>query len=427
MNRFSISVFVAAAAFFCVSPPVFAAGQATIFLSPPAQEVIEGSTFNVSIYIDTHKTSINTMELGISFPPNLLQMMSPSGGKSLIQIWLEPPSYSNTVGSARFVGIIPNGITTQSGLITTISFKALKSGQATIGIAPSSKILANDGLGTQMKTEFGRAVYTITPQPPAGVRVFSDTHPFESHWYSNKNAVIGWDQDRDVTDFSFLLDDKPSTIPDDVPDLRMTSILYVNLGEGLRYFHIKARKQNVWGATTHFLLRIDSLPPAGFEPHIEVLNDRVFHRALVTFFTTDSLSGMDHYEVAVIDKTESPNISPIFVQAESPFQLPDLPNHALRIIVRAVDGAGNVRDASLDVDVSASLTPFAKTISFVQHNLISFLAFALLLILFFVLLHYLIGHHIYRRMKEVLHLLHHADEVHRIEQEWHDEDANSKP
>ena len=40
--------------------------------------------------------------------------------KSIIGVWVEPPAYDNSRGTV--IGVIPNGITTSSGLIGTILF-----------------------------------------------------------------------------------------------------------------------------------------------------------------------------------------------------------------------------------------------------------------------------------------------------------------
>ncbi len=404
-------------------PPKNTDPQATVFFSPSSQTVLEGSTFDVSVYLNTHKTSINALEVLIRFPPSKLQIVSPSAGKSLIQLWLSPPSYSQTDGTIRFVGIIPNGVVTQSGLLSTITFKALANGEANLSIAPSSKILINDGQGTVAFSELGRATYTITPQPPAGVSVFSDTHRFESTWYQNKNAVLSWDKEATSTEFSYVLDDKPSTIPDDVVDSSSTSMSSQKLTDGLNYFHIKANNRGIWGPVTHFLLRIDTLPPAAFQPGIDVVGETDISRYLISFLTTDSLSGIDHYEVAVIDKTESATISPVFIQAESPYQLSNPSSHPLRVIVRAVDGAGNTRDQSVDINVAAASTLSAKSFNFLQAKLVLILSGILIFILLMLIFHYLFGHRIYSRLKEVSHLMEHEEEIKKIEQELHAAEA----
>ena len=330
-------------------------GKAALLFSPRIETVLVGSTFDISIFLDTQGNSINVVELNLKFPPDKLAIVQSSSGKSFFATWLETPVHSNVEGTATFVGGVPNGIITASGLVTTITFKAKTAGQAIIEISPSSKVLANDALGTNILSELDRGIYKINPRPPEGVKVFSKTHPSEDRWYNNNNPILMWEKDPGVTDFSFELDNKPSTIPDNTPDTEDTITSFEDLADGVRYFHIKAREEGIWGTTTHFPLYIDTTPPLPFKPKIEILTAAVvIQRALVSFSTTDLLSGVDHYEVGVIDKTRSPLESPSFIQTQSPYQLPSLISGNLRVIVRAIDRAGNVRDESVDLSVPFS-------------------------------------------------------------------------
>lgn len=391
--------------------------QANLFFSPNSQSVIEGSTFEVSLYIDTKGQSMSTMELLVRYPPQLMEIVSPSAGQSLIQLWLQPPSYSNSEGTARFVGLIPNGVVTESGLVTTMTFRALAAGKGEVSLSSGSQVLANDGLGTAAQTSLGRATYTITPRPPAGVRVFSATHPFETNWYQERNVAIGWDQDPLVDGFSYSLDTEPSTVPDEVSEGLATAANFTGLVDGLHYFHIRASKQGVWGPTTHFLVRVDSLQPASFKPTSDAVKGDVQARRLINFFTSDSLSGIDHYEVGVIDKTESPNLSPVFVQAESPYQFIADPSHHYKVIIRAVDRAGNTRDEDIDLRATLYSGVFAKAKAFAGQYLFIFISVILAVLVGLISMHYLVGHHIYRRLVALVHLFTHADELKRIEQQ----------
>ncbi|MDQ5952141.1 MAG: hypothetical protein QG626_268 [Patescibacteria group bacterium] len=391
------------------------APQVNLFFSPSTQSVIEGSTFQVSLYLDTKGQSMSTMELNVKYPQDLMEIVTPSAGQSLIQLWLQPPTYSNTEGTAHLVGLIPNGVVTESGLITTMTFRALSSGKGEITLQSNSQILANDGLGTAAQASFGRATYTITPKPPAGARVFSPTHPFETNWYKERNTVIGWDQDPAVDGFSFSLNTEPSSIPDEISEGTGTVANFEGLTDGLHYFHIRASKQGVWGPTTHFLLRIDSLLPAAFKPTVDVVQGDDTERRLVSFFTTDSLSGIDHYEVGIIDKTESPDLSPVFVQAESPFQFTADPTHKYRVVVRAVDASGNVRDESVDLRATLYVSAFAWARAMAQDYLFIVLSALLALLIAMITAHYLVGHHIYRRLRALGHLLTHGDELAQME------------
>jgi hypothetical protein len=384
--------------------------NARIVVSPPAETVTEGSTFTVSVYLDTEGNSANTIDLTLQFPPDKLSIVNPSGGVSLIQVWLQPPTYSNITGSAHYTGVIPNGVDTASGLISTITFKAIAPGEANVVIAPESSVLANDGLGTEMHAEFGRATYVITPQPPGGVTVFSPTHPFQSQWYNNNNPVIQWDEDPGVTDFSYVLDNEPNTVPGDTPNTTGTTMAYQNLGDGLWYFHIKARKLGIWGSTTDFLMQIDTQPPAAFTPAVDFVGGAQNSKALISFFTTDSLSGVDHYEVAVINQQSPAIVSPVFVQAESPYQLSIPGPGSYHVIVRAFDKAGNVRDESIDFTISV---PF---IEFLKQNDLAIIIGLLLIVLLLFLLHYFFGHKLLRRVHKAILAAEREDHIEQAEE-----------
>ncbi|OGZ23649.1 MAG: hypothetical protein A3A08_02175 [Candidatus Nealsonbacteria bacterium RIFCSPLOWO2_01_FULL_41_9] len=357
-----------------------ATGQAKLFLSPSTGSFIVGSTFDVSVIVDTDEVSINTVKTEIYFPADYLQITAPSSGKSFFSLWLEQPVYSNIEGTISFAGGIPGGIKTSSGIVSTITFRAIKAGEAVIKILPSSNVLANDGKGTQILSTIINGAYTLKPKPPEGPVVFSQTHPDENSWYNNNNPVVSWEKEAGVTNFSFILDGYPSTQPDNNSDIQETTKAYENLADGLWYFHIKSLKENAWGATSNFLLRIDTTPPAKFKPKVEFLLAQIVGRAFVSFHTTDALSGIDRYEVAVIDKSEPPLGSPVFIEAESPYQLPKAISENLRVTVRAADKAGNIRDESADVNSSSSM------ISKLKNNMLIVFSSALIIAFFIFLI-----------------------------------------
>ena len=366
--------------------------RAGLYLSPKSGSFQEGSTFDVGIYLDTRGSVLNTVELHISFPKDKLTLVRPLGGRSIIGVWLEAPTFSNVDGTAAFIGIIPNGIKTNSGLIGTMTFRAVSSGEAVINILPNSRVLVNDGVGTEAVVDFGSAVFSVLPKPPEGVLVFSDTHPVQDFWYNNNNPVFNWQKETGVSGFSYLVDTEPLTVPDNsLESTTTTSTAFQNLKDGAWYFHVKAQKNGAWGSATHFATRIDTEPPARFSPKSQIIDSE---HVLISFFTTDVLSGIDHYEVGVVDRSQPSIEAPAFVVAESPYQLPDVPDNA-RVVIRAIDKAGNVRDEALTVRTSLH--------SYLQANmyLILILLLALVVIL---LLHYFFGHHLVAHAKRFIAL-----------------------
>lgn len=369
--------------------------------SPRSGSFVVDSTFQVPIYINTRSRSINGIELRINFDKNKLSIVNPTGGTSIIGVWAEPPKFDNTRGTASYVGVVPNGITTEAGLIGTITFKAKAPGNAAVSIATSSRVLLNDGLGTETQVDFGRANYTIMAKAPEGVQIFSETHPIQTDWYNNNTPAVSWVGEEGITGFSYVLDNKPNTIPDNIIDTEQTAASFETIQDGLWYFHIKALKNNIWGTTGNFLIHIDTAPPAEFTPEVNYLVAAVVEtqRTLVSFFTTDNLSGVDHYEVGIIDKNQPPTESPLFEQAESPIQVPLHSGGKLQVIVRAIDKAGNVRDESVDVRTPLAASKFWK--EYQLHILFGIIGLAFLMFI----LHYLVGHHILRSLRRAREIL----------------------
>lgn len=372
-----------------------------LLISPDQQTILADSVFETVIFLDTKNNIANTIELNIKFPADKLAVIKPSGDKSLISIWLEPPTYSNIDGIVRLVGVIPNGINIKNGLVATITFKAKATGKAIVSILPNSKILANDGRGTEMIINSNRSIYTIEATPPEGVPVFSETHPFPDKWYNNKNIILSWERTKSITNFSFELDNKPFTMPDDITDTNDAVKSYENLSDGIWYFHIKAQQAGLWGRATHFTIHIDSTPPASFSPQIQFLSAEALARALIFFSTSDALSGIDHYEIGIIDKTKNPNLSPAFVFAQSPYQLAkEVSSGALTIIVRAFDKAGNIKDEAADINL-----PFLSIFPFIQNNLTFLLIVIIILLLLGAITHYFIGHHVADKLRRIYEIL----------------------
>lgn len=370
--------------------------KSEIFINPTSAEFLVGSTFDVPIYIDTKGNSINTVNIKLDFDASRLSIVKPSGGKSILGIWLEPPAYDNKNGTASFMGVIPNGIVTSSGLIATVTFKAIAIGEAKIGFNNYSSANLNDGVGSNVNLGLGRATYYINPRIPEGVSVYSDTHPFQDHWYNNNSPVLSWDKPEGLKGYNYLIDLNPNTIPETIIKDSNSYISYDNLKDGVWYFHVRSNINGVWGNTSHFQIRIDTNLPAFFATTVAILKDgSKVKKYLLSFVTTDSLSGMDHYEVGVLDKSEENVSSPIFIQSESPYVISNTDRNT-HVIVRAFDKSGNIREVSVDLYPGVTFIMALKKYSL---YLFMFVTFMLLLEL---ILHYLFGHHILSHLKRML-------------------------
>ncbi|MFQ6084079.1 MAG: cohesin domain-containing protein [Candidatus Aminicenantia bacterium] len=321
-----------------IVPSVEAAGG-SLYLAPSRGTFFVGSTFSVSIFVDTKDNEINAVQVDLKFPPDILQVTTPTAGESFISEWLTPPSYSNIGGFINFKGGIPEGIVTTAGLISTITFRAKSSGVAKVEFLDSSKILLKDGKGTPIFTTNFGGIYEISVPPPEGPRIRSFTHPDSDIWYPDSNPTFSWEKEKEVTDFSFSFSQNPQEVPDIVSEGFGNSISYSDVSDGIWYFHLRAQKRGIWGRASHFGVKIDTTPPEKFEARIDLPSGFVY------FETEDSHSGIDHYEISVSNISETPTPAPFFIEATSPFKIPSKELGKYRIIVRAYDKAGNWQTA----------------------------------------------------------------------------------
>ncbi len=337
---------------------------ATLFVGPSTGTYTVGSTFSVSFYVNTADEFINVVDADILFPPDKLQVVSPSTGSSFINVWAIQPSYSNTEGTLSFRGAVPSpGINTDAGLISTVVFRVKSVGTAAVRFSGKSKVLLNDGLGTNVLQQSQSAVYTLALPPPSGPAVSSATHPNQSRWYTETEAQFSWSGDAAVSGYSYMLSDEPIDTPDNIVDSSKDGIRYKVVESGRRYFHIKALRDGIWGGTTHYAINVDTEPPAAFPVEVLPAARTAQQQPVIKFFTTDAGSGLDHYEVKIIPlsgsagtQEESENEEHIlYTEAQSPFIPSRLSFGRYDIYVRAHDEAGNYREVTQRLDVVPAL------------------------------------------------------------------------
>lgn len=341
---------------FIVAPRV-EAGGASLYFSPNSGTFFIGSTFDVSVFINTGGNNINAVKVDLKFDPRKIQIASPTTGKSLISVWVAQPVYSNIQGTASFQGGMPSpGINTSSGLISTITFRAVAPGQTVISFSDSSKVLLDDGKGTNILSSSGRGEYSLAIPPPEGPKVFSSTHPDQNKWYNSNSPTLSWEKEEGVTGFSYILDQSFFGDVDNISEGSQTSISFADLEDGIWYFHIKAKKGNVWGGVSNYIMQIDKTPPASFQISVEPnlsASGIVSENSILTFVTTDNLSGISHYLLKLINLKQGKGEQGegFFIEITSSYKLSRLEAGEYQIIVRAFDYAMNFMDSDKKIEV----------------------------------------------------------------------------
>lgn len=332
---------------------------ASLKISPAAGVYEVGGVVDVSFIVDTGGEAINAVQADVLFPADKLQVVNPVASTSFISLWVTAPTYSNTDGTIHFQGGLPSpGIKTSGGVISTVTFRVKSSGRAVVRFASTSKVLRNDGQGTNILTSSSTAEFTLKVPPPAGPVTTSPTHPDSNQWYNNPQVQFTWEATDGATGYSFSFDQSAKSTPDDTVDTTTTATTVKADSDGVWYFHVRART-DTWGGVTSVPVQIDTTPPANFTPKFDSSTVTIDDAPTLRFLTTDAASGIDHYEMKQVTKSgASTQENTLFVEATSPAAIAKLPAGEYEYIVRAFDRAGNVTEGSARLTVIAKGLPF---------------------------------------------------------------------
>lgn len=159
---------------------------ATLSFSQNNSSYTVGQTFSVNLYTSSSGQSLNAVSGVVSFPSDKLQVVSISKAGSILSLWAEEPSFSNSAGTVSFEGIVLNpGFTGANGKILVINFRAKAVGQANLRLS-SGAVLANDGTGSNILTGMGTASIQISPakiiesEPVKEEKPVEDIEPVET-------------------------------------------------------------------------------------------------------------------------------------------------------------------------------------------------------------------------------------------------------
>lgn len=140
------------------APSAFAA---TAELAPASASVSVGDTFTLTLYANSDQ-AINAITASLSFPTDLLSVVSLNKTTSAFTLWVQEPNYSNSAGTIDLSGIVPDPGVTGRARALVIKLRAKGAGTATVRFA-SAATLANDGQGTNILSGTVPATITISP------------------------------------------------------------------------------------------------------------------------------------------------------------------------------------------------------------------------------------------------------------------------
>ena len=335
---------------FCVFVPVRAEAS-VLYLMPQSQTIYQGDTFLVEVRIDTEGEEINALELGLTFPSNLLEVVDFSKGNSILQLFAEEPKIQQ--GEISFVGGIPKGFN-GDGLLGKINFLAKEIGKAEVSFKEDSKVLYGQGLLASLTFLDGNCeIIKKSEEIPV---ITSESHPDQNKWYKDTLLQLHWDP-KEGAEYSWILSKSPLDEPDEISDkplpkegiaFWMGAMEYDLKGEGDGIYYFSLRQKLLgkdWQKeVSRFRAMIDATSPEEFKPEIGKASAVFEGKYFLSFVTQDRMSGVAHYEVAELRRTllGGTEEKKEWKVGESPYLLED---QSLRSVikVKAVDKAGNER------------------------------------------------------------------------------------
>jgi len=321
------------------SVSVSAAGSATLFLSSGETAVNVGDTFTIEIEAQANNESLDTVRAHVSFPSDFLQATDASLG-DLFPRTSPGSSIDNEAGEISMGGFTLSDPVNESGTFTTLTFTALKEGNAQITLLSTSHMISN-GEEKIDTSRLNTIEVTIAPKAeeiPAGVGALTitcESHPDANVWYKEKDVNCAWSVeggDTEVAMYYVTFDQDPSSEP--TQETQEATYEQTDIADGLWYLHIKGvHESGVETLTEHYPIRIDTVAPNLIAPTVSLDQALVGEPVELKFGTTDDGSGVAYYEVAINGG--------VYVPQTSPFVLTDLAEGTYLFQVGAVDYAGN--------------------------------------------------------------------------------------
>ncbi|MEK7638669.1 MAG: cohesin domain-containing protein [Patescibacteria group bacterium] len=366
--------------FFAFHTSVFAAD---LSLTPSTGTYAAGQTFTTVVKVAPNGDNVNAVESTLKFDPKALSVVSVSKDGSVFSLWTTEPTFSNANGTVSFGGGSPTPFSNTSNILT-ITFRTVAQGAGSVTFSNAS-VLAADGRGTDVYknstggnyTITGAATPTPTPTPPPSSvtptpntdedeaiifgdpprppEVGSQTFLDPDVWYNKTEGVFTWTLPFDITAVAVEIasdsDNKPEENEDAVldPPVEEFAVSSELLKEGVQYVSVNFQNQVGWGAVTNRKLQIDTQPPQPFAISVRAgTTPNSF--PLIVFEAKDLTSGIEYYDMTVANK-EPIHITPD--EARLGYLLKELEDGTYTVKVVATDKAGNVREGSTAVLITA--------------------------------------------------------------------------
>jgi len=309
----------------------------------------------IAIKVSTGGEAINAVEAVVNYDPEAAEVLDIITTNSFCrQDLFIKKTIDNENGVVNIACVLPNpGFLEPNGIVAELLIQPLKSGQLSLYFGDETKVLANDGLGTNVLRlaidgSYNILSYDDQQNIEEPFTIFSYTHPNSARWYKRKNVHFSWSGIKG-TIYRYALNNIPDFIPGEENITSENSLSFDVDKDGVYYFHLLPEKDSNTGAIVHYKIMIDSTPP--LSPIIKASDKIIEPGGMIRFdFTAeDELSGTQKGFYVKFDEG-------IFLPVAPPLYMPFLNVGKYFVIIRVFDKAGNFNDAMVEINVQVENT-----------------------------------------------------------------------
>lgn len=297
---------------------------------------------DLNILLDSGEEAINAIAASITYNPSIIRIEAVNFETSICKNFIKQ-SIDSVVGTVNIECIIPSpGYKGNSGVIATLQIVPQKDGVAIFRFDKESKVLANDGAGTNVlrATTDASLIFnssvdaSFTATDPA---LFSSSHPNMARWYSNKTISLSW---------------LPSSMPVLLQIKDSTGATLLSVQKNRPPFKYSTSRDGIY---TVELQLASSKTVHSFKFQIDTTRPTLSVKPLKTLVTkgevlpirvegSDESSGLQRAFYLSVDDG-------LFYPIGSEIHIPFYEAGRHSVVVRAFDNAGNYRDVKTTIRV----------------------------------------------------------------------------
>lgn len=335
-----------------LSEPEFTIYNSTLELYPSTSIVDLAYEQRIAVRVRSGGEKVNSFTVHLRYDPAMMDVLDIVTTNSIC----DPDLFAErridvSTGEVLISCGLPNpGFSGAVATIAELVVQPRREGAFAIRFEKDSKVLANDGLGTNVLRIAPTGSYQAVDFASGNAEddtepliLASTTHPNSALWYRKRQVALDWSAG-------------PSSVyayawtrsPDDQPSLNTVTTersMTLTAGtDGAYYFHLAPVSNGQLGAVAHRIVLIDRTPPADVALDVGANTVRRNEHLRLRFSATDALSGLQpNYYLKIDDGAFFPVVKEVQVSFAK--------KGKHKLTLRVYDMAGNVSQASSVVTV----------------------------------------------------------------------------